>query len=138
MTYTVAACAAVVFAVVLDLMILRTTLVLRKVFWASYAVIVAFQLVVNGVLTHQHLVVYSPHAIVGGSTPRLLGDWHVAYAPFEDLLFGFSLILQTLSWWVFWGRFERGSATDPPGGRHRKRDQDAIRPARQDQTGARS
>jgi hypothetical protein len=22
----------------------------------------------------------------------------------EDLLFGFSLILQTLSWWTWWGR----------------------------------
>jgi hypothetical protein len=22
----------------------------------------------------------------------------------EDLLFGFALVLQTLAWWVFWGR----------------------------------
>ena len=63
-----------------------------------------FQLLVNGVLTGQRLVVYSPHAIVGGATPQLLGDWHMAYAPFEDLLFGFSLVLQTLSWWIWWGR----------------------------------
>jgi len=103
-SYTVAAILGVGFAVALDLVVLRTKLLLRKVFWASYAVIVAFQLIVNGVLTGQRLVVYSPSAIVGGATPQLFGDWHVAYAPFEDLLFGFSLVLQTLAWWIWWGR----------------------------------
>jgi lycopene cyclase domain-containing protein len=103
-TYTGAAFSGVAFAIVLDLVLLRTNLLVRKVFWVSYAVIVAFQLLVNGVLTRQRLVVYSPHAIVGGATPQLLGGWHVAYAPFEDLLFGFSLVLQTVSWWVWWGR----------------------------------
>ena len=104
MTYTEAAVVGVVFAAVLDLAVLRTKLLVRKVFWASYAVILGFQLLVNGVLTGRRLVVYSPHAIVGSAMPRLLGDWHVAYAPFEDLLFGFSLVLQTLAWWIWWGR----------------------------------
>jgi lycopene cyclase domain-containing protein len=104
MTYTAAAFVGVVFAAVLDLAVLRTKLLVRKVFWASYAVILGFQLIVNGVLTGRRLVVYSPAAIVGGATPHFLGDWHLAYAPFEDLLFGFSLVLQTLSWWMFWGR----------------------------------
>jgi lycopene cyclase domain-containing protein len=103
-SYTVAAVLGVGFAVLLDLVVLRTNLLVRKVFWASYAVILAFQLIVNGVLTGQRLVVYSSAAIVGGATPHLLGDWHVAYAPFEDLLFGFSLVLQTLAWWIWWGR----------------------------------
>jgi lycopene cyclase domain-containing protein len=109
-TYTIVALLGVGFAVVLDLAVLRTTLLLRKVFWASYVVILAFQLIVNGILTGQRLVVYSPAAIVGGATPHLLGDWHIAYAPFEDLLFGFSLVLQTLSWWMFWGRHQRSAA----------------------------
>lgn len=104
MTYTTAAGLGVGFAITLDLALLRTNLLRRKVFWASYAIIVCFQLVVNGILTGRRLVVYSSHAIVGGATPHLLGDWHVAYAPFEDLLFGFSLVVQTLSWWVWWGR----------------------------------
>ena len=104
MTYTAAALIGVGFAIVLDLVLLRSKLLLRKVFWVSYLIIVAFQLAVNGVLTGQRLVVYSPHAIVGGSMPQLVGDWHIAYAPFEDLLFGFSLVLQTLSWWIWWGR----------------------------------
>jgi lycopene cyclase domain-containing protein len=103
-TYTVAAGLGVGLAVGLDLIVLRTKLLSRKVFWASYAIIVVFQLLVNGILTGQRLVVYSSSAILGGATPRLLGDWHVAYAPVEDLLFGFSLVLQSLAWWVWWGR----------------------------------
>lgn len=104
MTYTTAALLGVGFAVLSDLVVLRTNLLRRKVFWASYAVILAFQLIVNGILTGQRLVVYSSSAILGGTTPQLLGHWHLAYAPIEDVLFGFSLVLQTLAWWIWWGR----------------------------------
>jgi lycopene cyclase domain-containing protein len=104
MTYTAVAVLGVGFAVILDLFVLRTQLLRRKVFWVSYAIILGFQLVVNGVLTEQRLVVYSPHAIVGGRAVRFIGDRRIAFAPFEDLLFGFSLVLQTLSWWIWWGR----------------------------------
>jgi lycopene cyclase domain-containing protein len=103
-SYTAAAVLGVGLAAVLDLFVLRTKLLRRKVFWASYAIIFGFQLLVNGVLTGQRLVVYSPHAIVGGRAVRFIGDGRIAYAPFEDLLFGFSLVLQTLSWWIWWGR----------------------------------
>jgi lycopene cyclase domain-containing protein len=94
-TYTDAALLGVAFAALLDVVVLRTNLLRRKAFWASYLIVVAYQLVVNGILTGQRLVVYSSAAILG---------WHVAYAPVEDLLFGFSLVLQTLAWWVWWGR----------------------------------
>jgi lycopene cyclase domain-containing protein len=99
-TYTEAAGLGVAFAVTVDLAALRTNVVRRKAFWASYLIVVGFQLVVNGVLTGRHLVVYNSADIIG---------WRVAYAPVEDLLFGFSLVLQTLSWWVWWGRRERSS-----------------------------
>jgi lycopene cyclase domain-containing protein len=101
-SYTAAAVIGVVFAGALDLAVLRTMLLRRKVFWASYAVILAFQLLVNGVLTGQRLVVYTSSDIIG---------WRLAYAPVEDLLFGFSLVLQTLAWWVWWGR--RGVDAEP-------------------------
>ncbi|HWA66344.1 MAG TPA: lycopene cyclase domain-containing protein [Mycobacteriales bacterium] len=104
MTYTDAALLGVAFAATLDLVILRTKLLSRKGFWVSYAIIVCFQLLVNGVLTGDRLVVYSPHAILGDARPHLFGHWRVADAPVEDLLFGFSLVLQTLSWWIWWGR----------------------------------
>lgn len=95
MTYTAAAALGVAFAVLLDVAVLRTRLLVRKAFWTSYAIVLAFQLVVNGVLTGDHLVLYAKTAVVG---------WRVAYAPVEDIMFGFSLVLQTLAWWVWWGR----------------------------------
>ena len=95
MTYTQAALLGVVGAVLLDLVVLRTRLLTRKVFWTAYAIIVFFQLVTNGILTGRDIVTYDPDAITG---VRLV------YAPVEDLLFGFSLVVQTLSWWIWWGR----------------------------------
>jgi len=35
---------------------------------------------------------------------RMTGQSPETYAPIEDLLFGFSLVLQTLAWWIWWGR----------------------------------
>jgi lycopene cyclase domain-containing protein len=106
MTYTAAVALAVIAAVALDQLVLRTLLLRRRCFWVAYAIVLFFQLLVNGVLTAQRVVVYSPHDIVG---------WRVAYAPVEDLLFGFSLIVQTLCWWVWWGRRLGGaSATHAP------------------------
>jgi lycopene cyclase domain-containing protein len=113
-TYTWAAVIGVAFAVLLDLGVLRTRLLRRKAFWASYAIIFCFQLLVNGILTGQRLVVYAPNQILGDATPHLLGHWRVAGAPVEDLLFGFSLVVQTLAWWVWWGgRIARRQAIKP-------------------------
>jgi lycopene cyclase domain-containing protein len=95
MTYTVAAVLGVAGAVLLDAFVLRTRLVTRKAFWTAYAIVLLFQLVVNGLLTGLKIVRYDPSAIIG---PRL------AYAPVEDLLFGFALALTTLSLWVWLGR----------------------------------
>ena len=95
MTYTQAALLGVVATVVLDLVVLRTRLLTRKLFWTSYAIVVFFQLVTNGILTGRDIVTYDAAAILG---------LRIVYAPVEDLLFGFALVVQTLSWWVFWGR----------------------------------
>jgi lycopene cyclase domain-containing protein len=95
MTYTQAAVLGVVGTVLLDLVVLRTRLLTRKLFWTAYAIIVFFQLVTNGILTGRKVVTYDPDVILG---------LRIVYAPVEDLLFGFALVLQTLSWWVFWGR----------------------------------
>jgi len=95
MSYTWLALAGIALALVLDLAVLRTRLVRRRAFWVAYAIIIVFQLISNGVLTYRHIVRYDSGAILG---LRLAG------APVEDLFFGFSLVLQTLSWWVFWGR----------------------------------
>ena len=118
MTYTQAALLGVVATVLLDVAILRTRLLGRRIFWASYAIIVFFQLISNGVLTGRGIVFYASEAVAGvgsiaGQRPPMFGQGRVFYAPFEDLLFGFSLVVQTLAWWVFWGRRDRDRQSRP-------------------------
>lgn len=98
MTYTEAAVLGVLVAAVVDLFLLRTRLVTRRAFWVSYAIIVFFQLIVNGILTGLKIVRYKESGIVG---------LRIVFAPMEDLLFGFSLVLLTLSVWVWVGRRSR-------------------------------
>jgi lycopene cyclase domain-containing protein len=99
MTYTWLVCLAVLGAAACDLLLLRTRLLRRKAFWVSYAIMVGFQLLVNGVLTGLRIVQYDPDTILGV---------RLAYAPVEDLGFGFALILLTLSCWVALGRRAAG------------------------------
>jgi lycopene cyclase domain-containing protein len=94
-TYTAAAVLGVLVAATLDLFVLRVRLLGRVVFWATYPLIIFFQLLSNGVLTGRNIVMYDPAAILG---------WRIAYAPVEDLLFGFAMVLLTLDLWVWWGR----------------------------------
>ena len=102
MTYTWAAVLGVLAAALLDLAGLRTRLLRRRAFWVAYAIVLFFQLVVNGLLTGLKIVRYDPDAILG---------LRVAYAPVEDLLFGFAMVLATLSLWVWAGR--RGGPSTP-------------------------
>lgn len=95
MSYTALCLLAVVVALVVDLAVLRTRLVTRRVFWAAYAIVLAFQLLLNGVLTGLHVVRYDPHTVTGA---------RIAYAPVEDLAFGFALVTLTLALWVRLGR----------------------------------
>ena len=99
MTYTVAAALGVLGALILDLIVLRTRLVLSVVWWVTYPIVLAGQLVSNGILTGRGVVRYNPDAILG---------LRVVYAPVEDLAFGFALVLTALSGWVWLGR--RGPA----------------------------
>src|SRR5688500_6350510 len=73
------------------LAVYRTRMVTRPVFWVPYAIVIVFQLLMNGVLTGLGVVTYDPATIWG---PR------IAYAPVEDLLFGFAMVTLTLSSWA--------------------------------------
>ena len=95
MSYTALALLGVVGAVLVDTVLLRTWLVRRKTYWTAYAIVLFFQLVANGIFTGLHIVRYGPGAILG---PR------VAFAPVEDLLFGYAMVTLTLSTWVWLGR----------------------------------
>jgi lycopene cyclase domain-containing protein len=90
-TYSAIAVVAVLAVLAVDLFVLRTRMVTRKVFWTAYVIVIVFQLLVNGVLTGRDVVTYDPQAIWG---PR------IAYAPVEDLLFGFALVTLTLASWA--------------------------------------
>jgi lycopene cyclase domain-containing protein len=96
MSYTALSLLGVVVAALVDVAVLRTNLLRRKAFWTAYAIVVFFQLVTNGLLTGLRIVRYDPDRIIG---------LKIVYAPVEDLLFGFAMILLTLSLWVSWGRW---------------------------------
>ena len=91
MSYTQIALVAVLIALLMDLFVLKTRLILTAVFWTSYAIILPFQLITNWWLTSRNIVMYNPDAIIG---------IRIAAAPVEDLLFGFALVLGVLAMWI--------------------------------------
>ena len=93
--YTAAALAAITAAILMDLVVLRTGLLRTRLFWVSYAIVVFFQLIVNGILTGLGIVQYDPDVIIGV---------RLAFAPIEDLGFGFGLVTLTLVGWTWLGR----------------------------------
>ena len=108
MSYSTIAVLAVAAVLVVDLAVYRTRMVTRPVFWVAYAIVITFQLLMNGVLTGLEVVTYDPDTIWG---PR------IAYAPVEDLLFGFAMVTLTLATWAAVNRRantarRRGLATD--------------------------
>lgn len=118
MTYTQIALMAASLAVALDFG-LRTRLLTRRVFWVSYAIIVFFQLLSNGVLTGSGTVHYDGAVILGESSPEearppFIGQGRIAFAPVEDLLFGFAMILWSQVLWIYLGR--RGVQREPKSG----------------------
>jgi len=123
-TYTQLAVLGVGAVVFVDLAVLRTRLLARTAFWVSYSIIVFFQLVANGVLTGFSIVQYSGDDIVGSDRVVFLGDGRIAFAPVEDLLFGFAVVVLTLSLWVWWGR--RGVQYQPLAGPPRWRSEQSA------------
>jgi lycopene cyclase domain-containing protein len=97
-SYTQLAIAAVASAVIFDLLIAKTHLLARKLFWTSYAIVISFQLLTNWWLTSRNIVMYDPAVITGV---------RIASAPIEDLLFGFALVLGVLSNWIRLGALEK-------------------------------
>ena len=123
MTYTQLAIIGVLVVIALDLFVFKTKLLKRKVFWVSYAIVIFFQLVTNGILTGFGIVEYDGDAIIGSSTPKdsaptFIGDGRLVFAPIEDLLFGFCLVVLTLIIWIWLGR--KGVQREPIAGPPRK------------------
>lgn len=95
--YSLAALAAPLVVVVLELAVLRTGLLRRPRFWAAIALVLAFQVPVDGWLTwHRAPVVrYDDRALSGLRAPFDI--------PVEDFGFGFALAALTLLLWE-WNR----------------------------------
>ena len=95
MNYTGIALTAFLFSILFDLYIIKSRLLIRAVFWTSYAIIVFFQLITNWWLTSREIVMYDPDVIIG---------LRIASAPAEDLFFGFALVLSVMTLWIYWGK----------------------------------
>jgi lycopene cyclase domain-containing protein len=111
-TYAAAAAVAVLVVVLADLLVIRTALLRSRTWWTAYGIILAFQLLTNGWLTGRGIVRYNSSAIVGSERIVFLGDGRVAYAPVEDLAFGFALVLLSCALWVWTGT--RGASASRP------------------------
>ncbi|EHR60848.1 lycopene cyclase domain-containing protein [Saccharomonospora cyanea] len=101
--YTVPALASVVAVVVAELAWLRTGLFRRRAYWITMAIVLAFQVPVDGWLTKLSapVVVYDPAHHLGLRFPFDI--------PVEDFLFGFSLVTAVLLAWTGAERRERAS-----------------------------
>jgi hypothetical protein len=118
-TYTQIALVAAVLAVLIDIYVLKIGITKKRIFWASYTIIIFFQLITNGILTGAGIVEYSGAKIIGSDTPinnrpPFMGDGRIVYAPVEDLIFGFALVVLTLSMWIWLGK--RGIQREPLAG----------------------
>jgi lycopene cyclase domain-containing protein len=97
MSYTAIAVISLLISGTLDIYIIKSKLLTRKIFWTSYAIILPFQLLTNWWLTSREIVIYNDSKIIG---------IRIASAPVEDLFFGFSLVLSVLALWIYFGRRE--------------------------------
>jgi len=97
MSYTAIAVISLLISGTLDLYIIKSKLLTRKIFWTSYAIILPFQLLTNWWLTSREIVIYNDSKIIG---------IRIASAPVEDLFFGFSLVLSVLALWIYFGSRE--------------------------------
>jgi len=120
MTYIQIAIIYCLFAIIVDLFILKTKVLKLKMFWLSYIIMLFFQFLTNGVLTRFLIVRYKDFAIIGGDyttkVPPMIGDGRLFFAPVEDVFFGFSMILLTVSIWIWLGRknIQREPISGPP------------------------
>ncbi|ANZ40168.1 lycopene cyclase [Lentzea guizhouensis] len=91
--YLFAAVTAVVVVVLLELFVLRTGLFTRPAYWVTMAIVLAFQVPVDGWLTKLDapIVLYADWAVSGVRIP-----WDI---PVEDFLYGFAMVTAVLMMW---------------------------------------
>jgi lycopene cyclase domain-containing protein len=100
MTYTMLAFIGVAVAIIIERAI-GAKLFRSPNFYLAYFIVMFFQLVTNGYLTGQGIVTYGEEMIMGA---------RVANAPVEDLLFGFALVVLSMSVWSKLGQLDSARA----------------------------
>ena len=92
--FTVLSVLAVVAVVAAELLWFRTGIFRMVTFWVAYAIILFFEVLVDGWLTKLSapIVIYDPDQFSGWRFPFDI--------PVEDYLFGFALIVLTLILWL--------------------------------------
>jgi lycopene cyclase domain-containing protein len=95
--YTLPAVAAVLAVLGLEFALLRTRLFRRPAYWVSMAIVLGFQIPVDGWLTKRSapIVIYNEHQTSGVRFPFDI--------PVEDFLFGFALVTAVLLLWEHQG-----------------------------------
>lgn len=103
--YTLPAVISVVVVIGWELLVLRTGLFRRLAYWLSMAIVIGFQVLVDGWLTKLSapIVLYDERQTTGIRFP-----WDI---PIEDFLFGWAMITAVLLLWV---RRAPGDARDAP------------------------
>ena len=96
--YLIAAPVAAVAVVLLEVLVLRTGLFRDRTYWMAMAIVLFFQVLVDGWLTKLSapIVLYDPEELSGVRFP-----WDV---PVEDYLFGFALVTLVMLLWERAGR----------------------------------
>jgi len=90
LSYTQITVYALIITIFFDMFVTRNSLLSTLRFWLSYSIILPFQLLTNWWLTSREIVIYNSDSIMG---------LRIAGAPFEDLIFGFAMILAVMSVW---------------------------------------
>ncbi|MDI2028241.1 lycopene cyclase domain-containing protein [Saccharopolyspora sp. TS4A08] len=108
--YTLPALLSVLVVLVWESAWLRTGLFAKPGYWLTMAIVLGFQIPVDGMLTRldQPVVVYAEEHLTGVRFP-----WDI---PVEDFLFGFSLVTSVL---LLWERSRRAEAAAPGEGEAR-------------------
>lgn len=90
--YTLLATLSVFVIIVIDLGILKTRLISKRIFWIFWCIMFALLVIVNGYLTWRPIVIYNSSYFM---------NIRFFTIPIEDFLFGFSLITLNITIWEY-------------------------------------
>ena len=111
--YTLTALVSVVVVLAIELLWLRTGILRTWRYWLAMAIVMGFQVPVDGWLTKlsDPLVLYNEADMTGIRAP-----WDI---PVEDFAFGFGMVTLAMVLWVHAGRREQRRAVAGSGAGHR-------------------